>query len=39
MVTRISSLESKVSDIENNGVGKNYEITNVSVTGSTLTIT
>lgn len=39
LVTRISSLESKVSDIENNGVGKNYEITNVSVTGSTLTIT
>lgn len=39
LITRISSLESKVSDIENNGVGKNYEITNVSVTGSTLTIT
>lgn len=39
LVTRISSLESKVSDIENNGVGKNYEITNVSVTGHTLTIT
>lgn len=39
LVTRISSLESRVSDIENNGVGKNYEITNVSVTGSTLTIT
>lgn len=39
LVTRISSLESKVSDIENNGVEKNYEITNVSVTGSTLTIT
>lgn len=39
LVSRISSLESRVSDIENNGVGKNYEITNVSVTGSTLTIT
>lgn len=39
LITRISSLESRVSDIENNGVGKNYEITNVSVTGSTLTIT
>lgn len=39
LVTRISSLESRVSNIENNGVGKNYEITNVSVTGSTLTIT
>lgn len=39
LVSRVSSLESRVSDIENNGVGKNYEITNVSVTGSTLTIT
>ena len=39
LVSRISSLESRVSDIENNGVGKNYEITNVSVTGHTLTIT
>ena len=39
LVSRISSLESKVSDIENNGVGKNYEITNVSVDGNTLTIT
>lgn len=39
LVTRISSLESRISNIENNGVGKNYEITNVSVTGHTLTIT
>lgn len=39
LITRISSLESKVSDIEKNGVGKNYEITNVSVSGDTLTIT
>lgn len=39
LVTKISSLESRVSDIEKNGAGKNYEITNVSVTGHTLTIT
>lgn len=39
LVTRISSLESRVSNIESNGGGKNYEITNVSVTGNTLTIT
>lgn len=39
LISRISSLESRVSDIENNGVGKNYEITNVSVDGNTLTIT
>lgn len=39
LITRISSLESRVSDIESNGGGKNYEITNVSVTGNTLTIT
>lgn len=39
LAARIASLEIKVSNIENGGVGKNYEITNVTVTGQTLTIT
>lgn len=36
---KVSNIENKINNIENSGGGKNYEITNVTVTGQTLTIT
>lgn len=36
---KVDNIENKVNNIENSGGGKNYEITNVTVTGQTLTIT
>lgn len=36
---KVANIENKITNIENGGVGKNYEITNVTVTGQTLTIT
>lgn len=36
---KVNNIENKVTNIENGGGGKNYEITNVTVTGQTLTIT
>lgn len=38
LTTRVSNLEAKVANIETGGAGKNYEITDMSVSGSTLTI-
>ena len=36
---KVDNIENKINNIENSGGGKNYEITNVTVTGQTLTIT
>ena len=36
---KVANIENKINNIENSGGGKNYEITNVTVTGQTLTIT
>lgn len=36
---KVNNIENKINNIENSGGGKNYEITNVTVTGQTLTIT
>ena len=36
---KVANIENKITNIENGGGGKNYEITNVTVTGQTLTIT
>ena len=36
---KVANIENKITNIENGGAGKNYEITNVTVTGQTLTIT
>lgn len=36
---KVDNIENKIDNIENSGGGKNYEITNVTVTGQTLTIT
>lgn len=36
---KVANIENKITNIENGGGGKNYEITNVAVTGQTLTIT
>lgn len=37
--TKVTNIENKITNIENGGAGKDYAITNVSVTGNTLTIT
>lgn len=36
---KVDNIENKINNIESSGGGKNYEITNVTVTGQTLTIT
>ena len=36
---KVDNIENKINNIENSGGGKNYEITNVTITGQTLTIT